>query len=195
MNVKNAIVVSLLALAACGKDKAAGDEASAQMTPEKYRQQQQKFADSVMQAVKSPKDIADKLGKGFESAPARLRDTLSALARGTNCFPSGRKVDPYLAGTVTVTLNMSVVGTDVMYVQESSWTSAAGNIVDACLNEAARGWKLNSGFGAPSRYVTQFQFKQVPPGTGGLSDGASAAAPAAPASASPRTSTRASTKR
>ncbi len=195
MNVKHVIVVSLLALAACGKDKSTGDEASAQLTPEKYRQQQQKFADSVLQTVKSPKDIADKLGKGFESAPARLRDTLSALARGTNCFPSGRKVDPYLAGTVTVTLNMSVVGTDVMYVQESSWTSAAGNIVDACLNEAARGWKLNSGFGAPARYVTQFQFKQVPPGTGGLSDGASSGTPAAPTGATARATARTATKR
>ena len=54
---------------------------------------------------------------------------------------------------------MSVVGSNVVRVQESQWTSQAGNIVDSCLNLASKDWKFDSSFGKTAAYITQVQFK------------------------------------
>jgi hypothetical protein len=60
-------------------------------------------------------------------------------------------------------VNMGVIGSDIVRIQESKWTSAAGNIVDACLNKAAQSWKFDGTFGKPAAYIVQVQFRLVPP--------------------------------
>ena len=183
MNLKRLMFLSLTAIVAssalaCSKgDKSAKDDdqkttATAETDENKaaldYRNRQQAFADSVLNASSTSKNVADKLGKGYAVGSARLRDTLALLVSGTKdeCFRSGRNTDPYLAGTVSFFVNMGVIGSDIVRVQESKWTSAAGNIVDACLNKAAQSWKFDGTFGKPAAYIVQVQFKLVPPPVG-----------------------------
>ena len=62
-----------LATAACGGDKTKDEEESAgtkrpdaaAMSPDAFRQKQQAFADSVLNASSSTKTVVDKLGKGY----------------------------------------------------------------------------------------------------------------------------------
>jgi len=163
MNVKRMLVLSLLALAACGRDKAKDAEQAAkanQVSPDEYRKKQTAFADSVLNAASPAKVVVEKLGKGYEVGSVRMRDTVATLAGNqTKCFENGKKADPYLAGTVSFFVHMNVTGSDVITVQDSKWTSSAGNIVEACLNEAARPWKLDASFGRPAAYIVQVQFK------------------------------------
>ena len=68
-------------------------------------------------------------------------------------------MDPYLAGTVTFYVHMSVVGSDVVRVQKSEWTSQAGTITDKCFNDAAVKWKFPMGMAKQGKYLLQVQFK------------------------------------
>ena len=181
MSLKRVMLLSFIAVAAittasaCSKkDKSKDDDATtttANAEPDEnkaaldYRKRQQGFADSVLNASSSSKTVAEKLGKGYGVGSTRLRDTLALLvsANKDDCFKAGRNTDPYLAGTVSFFVNMSVIGSDIVRIQESKWTSAAGNIVDACLNKAAQSWKFDGTFGKPAAYIVQVQFKLVPP--------------------------------
>lgn len=167
MKLSWVLLCSLGTLAACGGERsknaesesAAGQKGAAMESPDQFRARQQAFADSVLLATGRANDLVQKLGKGYAVGSVRLRDTVAMLAGKTTCFPTARKTDPYLAGTVSVFVNISVVGSDVVRVQESKWTSAAGNIVDACLNEESRKWKFDATFGKPAAYIVQVQFK------------------------------------
>lgn len=168
MNVKVTILCGTLTLTACGDKQKDEDTAGAQariaataISPEDYRKKQQAFADSVLNGTGSTKSLVEKLGKGYSVGSTRLRDTVAMLAgdKKEDCFGVGRKVDPYLAGTVSFWVNIGVIGSDVVRVQESKWTSAAGNQVDACLNQAAKAWKFDPTFGKPAAYIVQVQFK------------------------------------
>ena len=101
------------------------------------------------------------MGKEFEVGSVQLRDSLGVLAGKTGCYLKGRESDPYLAGTVSFYVFMSVVGTNIIRVQEdaTTWTSAAGNLVNSCINVAAREWSFEVSFGKPAQYITQVQFK------------------------------------
>jgi hypothetical protein len=171
MNLKCTMLGSVIALAACGSggDKVKDDDtAKAQakirasaLSPEDYRIKQKAFADSVLNTVTPTKAIVERLGKGYEIGSTRLRDTVAMLAadKKSDCFGVGRKTDPYLAGTVTFWINMNLIGSDVVRVQEFKWTSPAGNAVVACLNQAAKDWKFDPTFGKPKAYMVQVQFK------------------------------------
>jgi hypothetical protein len=167
MTLRQLCLLSLLALAACGGDKAKDDDAAggaaaaakAPESPDAYRKRQQAFADSVLNANQTSSALVQRLGKGYEVGSVRLRDTVAMLASKTDCFPTARKTDPYLAGTVSFFVNISVVGSDVSRVQESTWTSKAGNIADACLNEQSKQWKFDATFGKPAAYIVQVQFR------------------------------------
>jgi hypothetical protein len=161
-------VLAVFAVAACTGEKdpkATADAGSgpamtaADTNPDAYRQKQQAYADSVLNRASTAKQVVDKLGKDFEVASVRLRDTLALLSSKTDCHEQGRKADPYLAGTVTWYVFMSVVGSNVVRVQESQWSTAAGKNVDTCLNAAAANWKLDTSFGPPKQLIAQVQFK------------------------------------
>ena len=166
MSLKPLMLLSLGALAACGGDKKKDDDAAAKAIAEKapvsaeeYRKQQVFFADSVLNGASSAKDVAKKLGKDYDVGSVRLRDTVAVLARKSECFKSARGVDPYVAGTVDFSVHISVVGSDAIRVQESKWTSPAGNIADACLNKESQGWKFDATFGKEGAYIVQVQFR------------------------------------
>ncbi len=152
-----------LALAACGSDAKKDDAAKANnpnaVSPDQYRKRQQAFADSVLNVAAPASKIAEKLGKGYAVGSVQLRDTIAALAVKSNCFAKGRANDPYLAGTVSIFAHMAVIGVDLIQVQDKQWTSAAGDLVDACLNAAMKDWKLDMSFGKPAAYIVQVQFK------------------------------------
>lgn len=154
---------ALTAVAACGGDSTAKVEnappATAAVSPEEYRKAQERYADSLINVTKTSKDVVDKLGKGYAVGSLRLRDSLGALTAKTDCYAKGRQSDPYLAGTVSYFVFMSVVGSNVVRVQEGQWTSAAGNIVESCLNVASKNWRFDSSFGAPASYITQVLLK------------------------------------
>lgn len=166
-------VLSLLAtfaLAACRGDKVQPDGAGADaaLTPEQreaksveeYQKRQASFADSVLGNARSVTEVAKGYGKGVQVGSVQLRDSLMKYVEATpQCFKNARDVDPYLAGTVTFYIHMSVVGSDVVRVQTSEWTSQAGNMADKCLTEAATKWKFPMGMAKEGQYVLQVQFK------------------------------------
>lgn len=160
------ITLLVIATAACGGDEpktpaAAAASSPVGVSPDEYRKKQQAYADSVLNASRSSKDVVEKLGKEYAVGSVRLRDSLALLAGKTDCFLKGRETDPYLAGTVSFFVFMSPVGSNVVRVQEdaTTWTSAAGNIVNSCLNIASQKWKFNESFGKQGAYITQVQFK------------------------------------
>ena len=170
MKLKCTMLGLVFAVVACGGDSKKKDDAAdpavsktaaAPMSPDDYRKKQQAFADSVLNTTSSAKALVEKLGKGYDIGSTRLRDTVAMLAadKKADCFGVGRKTDPYLAGTVSFWVNINVVGSDVVRVQESKWTSAAGNFVDACLNQSAKEWRFDTTFGKPKAYIIQVQFK------------------------------------
>lgn len=159
-------LLALVALAACGGDKTKDDDAAttakaakAPESAEQFRARQLAFADSVLNTSSAPAAVAKKLGKGYDVGSTRLRDTLSLIVSKADCFATARTTDPYLAGTVSFYVSISVIGSDIVGVQESKWTSAAGNIADACLNAQAKQWKFDATFGKPAIYIVQAQFK------------------------------------
>lgn len=163
-----ALAALIMGAAACGGDKEKGTEAKAApppVSPDDYRKKQQAYAESVFTATGSARDVATKLGKGVDVGSIRMRDTVATLAVKSDCLSQGRQADPYLAGTVTFKLFMSVAGSTSIVVlrDESKWTSQAGNVVNACLDLAAKNWKLNESFGKQGDYVTQIQFKSDAP--------------------------------
>ena len=168
--VKPLLIASLIALgvtlAACGdktKDDAGKtvDPRTATASPDDYRKKQQAFADSVLNTAKPVKSVVEQLGKGYEVGPVALRDTIASLAQNTNCFQAGRDKDPYLAGTVSIFAHMAVIGVDLLQVQASgtTWTGAAGQLVNACLDTEMKKWKLDMRYGKPAAYIVQVQFK------------------------------------
>ena len=160
------LIASLFVLAACG-DKSKDDAGSsppvpaAAESPDQYRKRQQAFADSVINAAKPVTKVVEQLGKGYAVGPVALRDTLASLAQNTNCFKTGRNTDPYLAGTVSIFAHMAAIGVDLIQVQRSDtkWTSAAGELVNACLESEMKNWKLDMRYGKPAAYIVQVQFK------------------------------------
>lgn len=163
-------LLATFALAACRGDKVQpdGEGADASLTPEQreaksvaeYQKRQASFADSVLGNARSVTDVAKSYGKGVEVGNVQMRDSLMKFVEATpQCFKNARDVDPYLAGTVTFYIHMSVVGSDVVRVQTSEWTSQAGNMADKCLTEAATKWKFPMGMAKQGQYVLQVQFK------------------------------------
>lgn len=171
MKLTRTALMAVLALAACSGDKvqpADSSAADAALTPDQqeaksielYKKRQAAFADSVLQTVTPTTKIAERLGKGYAVGSVKMRDALLGhIAKTPQCFQDGKGVDPYLAGIVTFYIHMSVVGSDVVRVQESQWTSQAGNITDKCFNEAAREWKFAMGMAKAGGYILQVQFK------------------------------------
>ncbi len=103
----------------------------------------------------------EQLGEPYTVGSDALRDTIATLAESTNCFEVGRNTDPYLAGTVNIMARMTPAGTDLVRVLAANtrWTSAAGDLVNACLNSAMKKWKLAARYGTPAGYVVQVQFR------------------------------------
>jgi hypothetical protein len=158
------IGATLVLAAACGNDKPAanaGTGSNPPVDPAVYKKRMAEFADSVIRSAPNAKKVAEKLGPKYEIAPIPLRDTVSALAKDPKraCHDKGKALDPYVAGVVSIWVNMSVTGTDVIRVQESQWSSQAGKLVDDCLNAAASVWKLSTALGKPSAYIVQVQFR------------------------------------
>lgn len=167
MHLRVLTLLLAFSVVACGGDSkeappaSADGSPSAALSPDEYRKAQQRYADSVLNTAQTAAAIVGKLGKDYEVGSLALRDSLAALSGKTNCFAKGRESDPYLAGTVSFYVYMSVIGTNVIRVQEdiTTWTSAAGNIVNSCLNVEAKKWSFDVSFGKPANYITQVQFK------------------------------------
>ena len=177
MKITRIALLSALAftsvLAACKGDKVqpeASDAAAndAKLSPEQqeaksaadYRKKQAAFSDSVLKNSASTRVIVEKLGKGYEVGTVAMRDSVLAhIGQTPQCYKDGKNIDPYLAGTVSFFIHLNPAGSDVIRVQESQWTSQAGNVTDKCFNESARQWKLPMGMGKQGAYVVQVQFK------------------------------------
>lgn len=159
------LMCMLVTLAACGHDRRSDasdprDGTSAAISPDQYRQRQSAIADSVLAAARPVEKVVEELGQDYTVGPDALRDTIVALAERSDCFEAGRTTDPYLAGTVNIMARMTPAGTDLVRVLTANtrWTSAAGDLVDACLNTEMRRWKLDARYGKPAGYVVQVRF-------------------------------------
>jgi hypothetical protein len=164
MTVRYLLLFSFLLLAACRSDNA-NDEAdpkdASALSPDQYRQRQQVIADSVLDAARPVEKVVEQLGTGYAVGSERLRDTVTTLAENTDCYSNGRNTDPYLAGVVNIVARMTAAGTDLVRVQTANtrWTSAAGDLVNACLNSEMKKWKLDARYGAPAGYIVQVRFE------------------------------------
>jgi hypothetical protein len=171
MQTSKITILALVALlAACGGEKVQPDAESsaATLSPEArqakevedYQKRQAAFADSVLGNAKSASDVAKSYGGSVQVGSVMMRDSVAKFVQGVpECFKGARDVDPYVAGTVTFYVHMSVVGSDVIRVQKSEWTSPAGNVAEKCLNEKATKWKLPMGMAKQGQYLVQIQFK------------------------------------
>jgi hypothetical protein len=171
MKLTRTALLAVLALAACSRDKvqpADSAAAEATLTPEQeeaksaaeYKKRQAAFTDSVLHTVTPTTKLVKKYGEEFAVGSLKMRDSLlTFIAKTPQCYKDGKALDPYLAGTATFYIHMSVVGSDVIRVQESQWTSQAGNITDKCFNDAARQWKLGMGLAKQGKYLLQVQFR------------------------------------
>jgi hypothetical protein len=164
---KTSIIALAFAAAACtGGEKAPETTTAAStpsLTPEQVRAKQQHYADSVLNTASPASEMAKKLGPRYEVAGTMLRDTVSAFIQKAGCFPEGRKTDPYLAGIVTIWVNMGIAGSEVIRIQESKWSSLAGDLVNTCISTAAAKWKFDPSYGKPKAYLVQVEFKDVAP--------------------------------
>lgn len=162
-------LIALLATA-CGGDKVQpeGSDADASLTPEQreaknaeaYKERQAAFADSVLGSAKSVTEVAKSYGGEVQVGSVQMRDSLLKYVQANpECFKRGRDMDPYLAGTATFYIHMSPVGSDVVRVQNSEWTSQAGNVVDKCFNDLTPKWKFPMGMAKQGQYLLQVQFK------------------------------------
>ena len=161
-------IVALLTLAACKGDKVKPDGADAGPTPDEiakkdvadYKARQAAFAEKVLGDAASPAKVAEKVGKQAEVGSVKLRDALLKLIGQTpECFKNGRAMDPYLSGNVSFYIHINVTGSDIVRVQESTWTSQAGNLVDKCFTDAGRNWKIDMGVSKPGHFILQVLFK------------------------------------
>ena len=166
------LALALTASAACSAkddEEEPGDSATAAAVAppsnEDYAARQQSFVDSLIKTTPTPQQLAVSLGAGYVAAPVELADSVSARIAKSDCFDKGREIDPYLGGTIQVMAHMSVVGVDNAYVQSSNWSSAAGNIVNSCLNGQAKGWKLGRIAPMNFAYLVRYDFKAKPPVT------------------------------
>ncbi len=172
MRITRLTTLSLLAVlaAACGGEKVQpeGANADSTLTPEQreaksaaeYRKKQAAFADSVLGNSKNAAEMAKSLGKGIQVGTVQMRDSLVKFVQASpQCFKQGRDVDPYLAGTATFYIHMSVVGSDVVRIQKGDWTSPAGTIVEKCFADITPKWKFPMGMARQGEYVLQVQFK------------------------------------
>lgn len=166
MNVQYVLLCLLMLAAACRRDNANGNPAlnggsATALSPDQYRERQRVIADSVLAAARPVEKIVEQLGTGYAVGSDALRDTLTSLAQNADCFSSGRNTDPYLAGVVNIVARMTAAGTDLVRIQtvNTRWSSAAGDMVNACLNAEMKKWKLDARYGAPAGYIVQVKFK------------------------------------
>ncbi|MGH7656283.1 MAG: hypothetical protein ACREN6_16650 [Gemmatimonadaceae bacterium] len=165
MTFQHVVMLLLVVVTACDHDRHGEtadppNGASTALSPDQYRQRQQAIADSLLASARPVEKIVDELGQTYAVSPDALRDTIVALAQGTSCFEAGRNTDPYLAGIVNIMARMTPAGTDMVrvLVTNTRWTSAAGDLVNACLNTEMRQWKLDARYGRPAGYVVQVRF-------------------------------------
>ncbi len=165
------LALALTSLVACSsKDEeeeadSAGAAAVQPPSNEDYAARQQSFVDSLIKTTPTPQQLAVSLGAGYVAAPAELADSVTARIAKSDCFDKGREIDPYLGGTIHVMAHVSVIGVDNAYVQDSKWSSAAGNIVNSCLNGQAKSWKLGRLAPMNFAYLVRYDFKAKPPAT------------------------------
>jgi hypothetical protein len=163
-------LIAVLAAAACGGEKVQpdGSGADAALAPEakaaqevaEYQRRQAAFADSVLGNAASAAEVAKSYAGNVQVGSVAMRDSIAKLVGSVpECFKGARDTDPYVAGTATFYVHMSVVGSDVIRVQKGEWTSQAGQIAEKCLNEKAAKWKLPMGMAKQGQYLVQVQFK------------------------------------
>ncbi|MBM3908846.1 MAG: hypothetical protein FJ363_12335 [Gemmatimonadetes bacterium] len=164
------LALVVLLAAACGGEKVQpeSENTAAMLSPEarqakeveEYQKRQAAFADSVLGNAATAADVAKSYKGNVQVGSVAMRDSIAKFVGGVpECFKGARDTDPYVAGTATFYVHMSVVGSDVIRVQNGEWTSQAGQIAEKCLNEKATTWKLPMGLAKPGQYLVQVQFK------------------------------------
>lgn len=167
MTCRNLVLVALgtVVAAGCGDQPDAvasetrGSVRAPRMTTNDYKAARAKAADSLLKSTKPTGQVVKDLGTEYLEAPPALRDSLAVLSAKAGCFATGRGADPFLAGTAQFFVYTSSAGSEIVRVEKSSWTSEAGNVVNACLNLAAKDWKFGTEYGKSGVLVAQVQFK------------------------------------
>jgi hypothetical protein len=164
--IRLAAVATLVAggAIACG----GGDTPAPEPTDEElgyvteYAKAQRVFIDSVVKAAASVEDVAKSKGPVYQVADEELAEIVRREAEKTrDCYDSvGRGYDPYLAGVVTMLVNLGGGGWDLVRVEEHEFSSPAGGVVVSCINARAKNeWVLPTDGVKPGAHLVQIVYR------------------------------------
>jgi hypothetical protein len=151
---------------ACAGERQVPDAHSAEVrlaSSLKPTKEQQRFIDSVIASAPSVETLvrADG-GSRYDVADGSLTAAVHREARKTNdCYTNAlRDYDPHLAGKVTVLVNFSAAGWDLIRVEDDTWTGPAGGVVESCINYRAKNeWALPTNNVKIGAHLVQLEFR------------------------------------
>ncbi len=73
---------------------------------------------------------------------------------------AGLKVDPALAGEVTLSLDLAADGRVTRAGVEGDWAGEGGRAVETCIAERARGWRFPAEYAAGGPHAFDFRFSR-----------------------------------
>lgn len=166
------LALTLLALAACPKDKKETRDTVAAIpvdtTPTDLSQVTSNIPEAAPDTFRKRTPVAPPTSGGsrtgsYPEAPSAL---LAAVQREVSfqrfCYQEfGQKADPSLAGRVAMVVDVGSGGVTGARIGDSNWTSrAAGNAVNSCLTEKAKqAWRVEPGAVRPGSYVVRLDFR------------------------------------
>jgi hypothetical protein len=164
--IRLAAVATLVAggAIACG----GGDTPAPEPTDEElgyvteYAKAQRVFIDSVVKAAAKVEDVAKSKGPVYQIADEALAEIVRREAEKTrDCYDSvGRGYDPYLAGVVTILVNLGGAGWDLVRVEAHEFSSPAGGVVVSCINARAKNeWVLPTDGVKPGAHLVQIVYR------------------------------------
>lgn len=164
-------MVPVAAMAAAGVSACAGERQAVDDHAAKVRlvgsfrptSEQRRVIDSVIASAPTVEALvrADG-GARYDAADASLAAAVRREARKTNdCYTNAlRDYDPNLAGKVTVLVNFSAAGWDLIRVEDHTWTGPAGGIVESCVNFRAKNeWNLPTRGVKTGAHLVQLEFR------------------------------------
>ena len=165
------LALTLLALAACPKDKKEARDTVAQIpvdtVPTDLSQVTSNIPEALPDTFRKRTPVASpstgSRGAAIPPAPAALTDAVQReLSFQRFCFQEfGQKADPSLSGNVAMVVTVGSGGITDTRIGDSRWSSgAAGRAVNNCLaDKAKQAWHLEPGAVRAGRYVVQLSFR------------------------------------
>lgn len=162
------LVACTIVLAACSSDQAQKAEASrvadsiAMFAANAQWNLKKKAWDSVSRIAPTASQVAKEKGSMYDVADAALTAAVLKEAEKTrDCYTkAARDYDRNLAGVIDVLVNLGGAGWDIVRVEHSTWSSAAGGAAETCIDARAKAeWKLPTKGVKPGAHLVHMTFR------------------------------------